>query len=294
MRADIYHLGLLGWPLKYSLSPPIHVAALGALELGGEYQLLPIPPFPGGEAQLIEVLEHMRRGKLQGLNVTVPHKQVILGYLDRLTPVAQAVGAVNTIFRQGEELVGDNTDRDGFINDLGTTLSPAVGSGLVLGAGGAARAVAHGLCELGWRVWIAARQLSRAGDLVDTLREQGFQSVSVLPLETDEIKSISSDCTLIVNATPVGMAPQIEASPWPQALSFPPGASVYDLVYMPEETMLTKAASEAGLRATTGLGMLIEQAALSFERWTSHSAPRTLMRQAALEAAASTHQMGGP
>ncbi len=293
MRGDIYHLGLLGWPMKYSLSPDIHMAALQALDLGGDYHLLTIPPLPGGEATLIGVLERMRRGELQGLNVTVPHKQVILGYLDRLTPAAQAIGAVNTIFRQGEELVGDNTDRDGFLNDLGTTFSPAVGGGLVLGAGGAARAVAHGLCELGWQVWIAARQLSRAQDLVDALREQGYQSVSALSLDTDELNTISHNCTLVVNATPVGMAPQTEASPWPSALAFPPGASVYDLVYIPEDTMLTKAASKAGLPATTGLGMLIEQAAISFERWTSQPAPRMVMRQAALEAMATTQRPGG-
>lgn len=293
MRSDTYHLGLLGWPLRYSLSPDIHTAALQALDLDGDYHLLPMPPFPAGEATLIGVLERMRRGELQGLNVTVPHKQMILDYLDRLTPAAGAIGAVNVIFREGEDLVGDNTDRDGFLKDLETTLSPAVGGGLVLGAGGAARAVAHGLCELGWRVWIAARQLSRAGDFVDVLREQGFQSVSVLPLETDEIESISSVCTLVVNATPVGMAPQTEASPWPSTLALPLGASVYDLVYIPEETMLTKAASKAGLPATTGLGMLIEQAALSFERWTGQPAPRTVLRQAALEAMASTQRMGG-
>jgi shikimate dehydrogenase len=218
---------------------------------------------------------------------------VILDYLDRLTPAAGAIGAVNVIFREGEDLVGDNTDRDGFLKDLEATLSPAVGGGLVLGAGGAARAVAHGLCELGWQVWISARTLNRAGDLVDALRKQGFQSASVLSLDTDELKTISHNCTLIVNATPVGMAPYIEATPWPSTLAFPPGASVYDLVYVPEETMLTKAASKASLPATTGLGMLIEQAALSFERWTSQPAPRMVMRQAALEAMASTQRMGG-
>ncbi len=293
MSGDLYHLGLLGWPLRHSLSPDIHIAALQALDLSGDYQLLPMPPLPEGEAYLSGVLERMRRGELQGLNVTVPHKQVILGYLDRLTPVAQAIGAVNTIFRQGEELVGDNTDRDGFIKDLRTTLSPRVGGAIILGAGGAARAIAHGLCDLGWQVWIGARHLDRAGDLVDALRKQGFQWVSVLPLKPDEFRVISPDCTLIVNTTPLGMAPQTEASPWPLTMAFPIGASVYDLVYMPEETMLTKAASKAGLRATSGLGMLIEQAALSFERWTNQPAPRMVMRQAALEALTSTQRTGG-
>ena len=293
MSGDLYHLGLLGWPLRHSLSPDIHTAALQALDLSGDYQLLPMPPLPGGEAYLNGVLERMRRAELHGLNVTVPHKQVILGYLDRLTPVAQAIGAVNTIFRQGEELVGDNTDRDGFLKDLGATLSPRLGGAMILGAGGAARAIAHGLCALGWQVWIGARSLKRAGDLVDVLRKQGFQSVSVLSLKPDELKAIVPDCTLIVNATPLGMVPQTEASPWPLTMAFPTGASVYDLVYMPEETMLTKAASKAGLRATTGVGMLIEQAALSFERWTSQPAPRRVMRKAALKAMTSTQRTGG-
>ena len=293
MRDDHFQLGLLGWPLKYSLSPDIHIAALQALEISGDYQLLPIPPLPEGEAYLSEVLDRMRRGELHGLNVTVPHKQVILDYVDRLTPIAQAIGAVNTIFRQGEELVGDNTDREGFIKDLTATLALVVGSGLILGAGGAARAIAHGLCELGWQVWISARNLNRAGELVDVLRKQGFQEVSALPLTVDDLAAISPFCTLIVNATPLGMAPHTEGSPWPMSLAFPPDASVYDLVYVPEETTLTKAASKAGLRATTGLGMLIEQAALSFELWTNQSAPRSIMRQSAVETLASTQRMGG-
>jgi shikimate 5-dehydrogenase len=104
---------------------------------------------------------------------------------------------------------------------------------------------------------------------------------------------ISPDCSLIVNATPLGMAPQTDASPWPMTIPLPNNVSVYDLVYMPEETTLTKAASKTGLRATTGLGMLIEQAALSFERWTSQIAPRGVMLQAAREALAATQRTRG-
>jgi shikimate dehydrogenase len=235
----------------------------------------------------------MRRGGLQGLNVTVPHKQVILKYLDRITQEAQAIGAVNTIYKHGKELVGDNTDKDGFLKDLRMTLSPRVGGALILGAGGAARAIAHGLCVLGWQVWICARHLNRAEDLVDALRKQGFQSISAHPLRPDELGAISPDCSLIVNATPLGMAPQTDASPWPMTIPLPNNVSVYDLVYMPEETMLTQAASKTGLRATTGLGMLIEQAALSFERWTSQIAPRGVMLQAAREALAATQRTRG-
>jgi len=290
VSGEVYHLGLLGWPLRGSLSPDIHTAALRALDLDGDYRLMPVPSLPEGETALRDALERMRRGELQGLNVTLPHKQAILGHLDRFTSTAQAIGAVNTVFHQGEELVGDNTDQDGFLRDLEATLSPAIGGGLVLGAGGAARAVAHGLCGRGWKVWISARNSTRAGALADALRKQGFPTVSVLPLQPEAIKAILPECTLIVNATPVGMAPQTMASPWPPTLAFPSDACVYDLVYVPEETMLTRAALKAGCRTATGLGMLVEQAALSFERWTNKPAPRAAMRRSALEAQASNPQ----
>lgn len=289
----MFTLGLIGWPLEHSLSPMIHSAALRSMGLEGEYRLYPIPPLPDGAEELKATLDRIRRDELDGLNVTLPHKQSILNHLDRWTPVAEAIGAVNTIFREGRELIGDNTDKDGFLHDLAATLSPEKRGALVLGAGGAAHAVAYGLCEEGWNVWITSRRSGRAVELVDTMRSLGYTNVSAISLLPGDVEAVSPNCTLIVNATPVGMAPHTDASPWPMEVQFPTEAAVYDLIYAPQETMLTRAASKAGLPATTGLGMLIEQAALSFELWTGQQAPKGAMWRAVQAAGVQFEWTGG-
>ena len=155
IKNSYFHLGLIGWPLGHSYSPKLHQAALHALELAGEYLLYPIPPLPKGEAILTELLVQIRRGDLQGLNVTIPHKQAIIPFLDEITPVARAIGAVNTIFQREGRLVGDNTDAPGFLADL-KRLAPELflaqkRRALVLGAGGSARAVIYALAHADWQ-----------------------------------------------------------------------------------------------------------------------------------------------
>jgi shikimate dehydrogenase len=259
----------------------------------GEYLAYPIPPLPAGAEALRTILDDLRAGKIDGLNVTIPHKRSIVPRLDHLTPVAETIGAVNTIFRNGEELVGDNTDMQGFLRDLSSVLSPRVGGALILGAGGAARAVVCGLCKAKWKVWVASRRLDQATDLASSMRGLCNSSISPISLETGDIESITHEITLIVNATPLGMAPNLDASPWPVGLSFPEDVMIYDLVYVPQETALVRSAYESGLRATTGLGMLIEQAALAFELWTSQEAPKAAMRRAAQAAYTQTNWSGG-
>ena len=114
----MFHLGLIGWPLGHSLSPNLHDAALAALDLPGEYRLYPVPPLPEGQARLAELFEQVRSGDLDGLNVTIPHKQTVLPLLDELTPTAPAIGAANLIFLKDGQLIGDNTDAAGFLADL--------------------------------------------------------------------------------------------------------------------------------------------------------------------------------
>lgn len=293
MRKRDFQLGLIGWPLEHSLSPIIHTAAMQALGLGGAYRLLPVRPTSQGDKQLKARLDRIRSGELDGLNVTRPYKTTVMKHLDELTPVAEAIGAVNTISAMDGRLVGDNTDKDGFLIDLEATLSPEVGGALILGSGGAARAVALGLAESGWQVWVSARCLDQAEELVDGLRSRGALAISGIPLSSRVIESISPDCGLIVNATPLGMSPQTKTSPWPADVPLPSDVVVYDLVYAPRETMLTIAASEAGLAAVTGVGMLVEQAALSFERWTGLTAPRSVMRRTALTALSTQESTGG-
>jgi shikimate dehydrogenase len=267
--------GLIGYPLGHSLSPQLHQAAFKALGLEGRYRLFPIAPMPEGEAPLRALLETLRAGDLDGLNVTIPHKQAVIPWLDELSPVAQAVGAVNTLFRRGNRLCGDNTDVPGFLADLRSVgVDPTLADfALVLGAGGSARAVVYALLQSGWAVTLAAR---RPGV---TLGYAG-QSISAVPLTLQALRPLIKDCRLIVNTTPVGMTPQVDASPWPEDLPFPPGAAVYDLVYNPPVTRLVQQARQAGRVAGTGLGMLVEQAALSFERWVGQAPSIQAMRQA--------------
>ena len=245
------------------------------------------------------LIERLRSGLLDGLNVTIPHKQEALKWVDELTPAARQIGAVNTIYLVDGSLLGDNTDAPGFLAAIRSHL-PAVDDpsllaaddrelqALVLGAGGAARAVVFALLKQGWRVNVAGRSLEKVQALVGSF--QGGRLSALALSELAEFLEAGNLPGLIVNATSLGMYPNVGGCPWPDDLPFPPRALVYDLVYHPAETELVQRARRAGLTAHTGLTMLMEQAALAFERWTGLNAPRSAMLQAALNA---THDTGG-
>lgn len=285
------NLGLIGFPVEHSLSPQLHNAALRALGLRGEYRLYPVPILPNGEAKLKGIVDKMRRGDIDGLNVTIPHKQSVISLLDDLTRTARDIGAVNTIVYHKGRLLGDNTDTPGFLNALNSfldlNLQPEANSFqsvLLLGAGGSARAVAYALAQAGWKVVVAARRLEQAQKLAHHLNQcftdfsqphADLHPIAPMPLTPDTLAQTSAN--LIVNATPVGMYPHIAFSPWMEEVSFPSHAAVFDLVYNPQETSLVRQAHNQGLPATNGLGMLVEQAALSFELWTRLPAPRSIM-----------------
>ena len=169
------HLGLIGYPLSHSLSPQLHAAAFQALKLDGEYRLYPVAP--NDNQGLAKLAQRLRLGKLQGLNVTIPHKQAILPLLDKLTPSAQAIGAVNTLYLKGDRLIGHNTDAPGFLSDLHNSFGqPTVEkNALVLGAGGAARAVVYALLTDGWNVTLAVRRadVDQAAALIESMRGAG-------------------------------------------------------------------------------------------------------------------------
>ena len=294
MKPDFYSLGLLGFPLEHSVSHYLHEANLNVLGLRGNYGLYEVPPMPDGKERIVELLKRLRNKEIAGLNVTIPHKKTVIPFLDNLTSPAQDIGAVNTIYLSDGKLFGDNTDAPGFISDLENVM---MGTGyqwkqdssnnehhaLVIGAGGSACAVVYALARKGWRVTIAARRLQQAQELAH--RHSYVVSdtqLSAIKLHESEINRVELAISLIVNTTPVGMWPNIDNSPWPENLNFPHNAFVYDLVYNPSETKLVKGARAAGLIAVTGLGMLIEQAVLAFERWTGIPANRDAMRNAVI------------
>lgn len=269
-------LGLTGYPVGHSLSPAIQNAALQASGLEGGYSLYPVAP--DDLQALKDLLASVRTGEINGLNVTIPHKQNVIPLLDELTPTARSIGAVNIVYMRGDRLIGDNTDAPGFLADLGKFLTTETQSHgdkivLVLGAGGSARAVVYALVNDGWQVTIAARRIEQAQQLASNFkdvhtRELNFQTFQI------------SNLQLIVNTTPLGMAPDVDQSPLPENAALSKQTKIYDLVYNPRETKLVRDARAQGLQATTGLGMLIEQAALGFELWTGLKLPMEIFRSA--------------
>jgi shikimate dehydrogenase len=267
-------LGLIGYPLGHSLSPKIHAAALKASGLDGSYSLFSIPP--EDKQGLKDLLACVRSGEITGLNVTIPHKQNVIELMDELTSTAKAIGAVNTIYMRENKLIGDNTDAAGFLADLKRVSKSAFSlqpSALILGAGGSARAVVYALCNDGWNVTIAARRIEQAQQLADSF--PNYQ----LPIFTFTDLSLST-FHLLVNTTPLGMTPNTETSPLPESVILSKHTFIYDLVYNPRETKLVRDARAQGLNASTGLGMLIEQAALAFEKWTGYNPPREVLSAA--------------
>ena len=286
-----YQLGLLGYPVGHSLSPCLHQAALQACRLEGEYRLFEIMPGAQSEAAIRHLLEQVRLGEIQGLNVTIPYKQTVLPMLDELGDSARGIVAVNTIYLTRGALVGENTDAAGFLTDLRQQMASAGwqaaedSQALVLGAGGSARAVVYELLQAGWRVRVAGRRIEQAVELVRSLRAStgSLARLSGLELTPGSLAGFlaKSRVELIVNTTPLGMASDRQSSPWPEGISFPGEAFLYDLVYNPAQTVLMRAARQAGLSVAGGIGMLIEQAALAFTIWTGCSPPRQAMQQAA-------------
>ncbi len=267
----IFHLGLIGYPVSHSLSPNIQNAALKACGLEGDYSLFPIAP--DDMQGLKNLLDHVRSGEITGLNVTIPHKQNVIQFMDELALTAKAIGAVNIIYMRDNKLIGDNTDAPGFLKDLKSkflsfNLRP---SALILGAGGSARAVVYALLNDGWTVTIAARRIEQAQQLA-----LSFTNYELGITNFNDLRPSTFD--LIVNTTPVGMTPNVDQSPLPDNITLSQDTRIYDLVYNPRETKLVRDARLQGLQATTGLGMLIEQAALGFELWTGHKPSRRTLR----------------
>ena len=273
-------VGLIGWPVEHSLSPAMHNAAFRALGLGWRYDLLPVPP-----GHLEAAMADLSAGEFRGANITVPHKSTVMTYLDGIDDAAQSIGAVNTVSVQGRRWIGHNTDAAGFLHALREGgLEPAGRQALLLGAGGAARAVAYALAGASCEVVIHNRTARRAADLVAGLRRLGLDApVTCSPgkLALDELDLARFD--LLVNATAVGMWPNREDTAWPEELPMPPHWTVFDLVYNPLETRLLRQARRAGAKTIDGLGMLVWQGALAFELWTGQKPPPDLMRAAALQ-----------
>jgi shikimate dehydrogenase len=261
---------VIGWPVEHSLSPAIHNAAFDALGLDWVYVPLPVPP-----GRVPQALDGLAALGFLGANVTMPHKSDAADHVGELSEDAARLGAVNTVAVGPGGLTGHNTDAPGFDRFLrrDAGFDPDGRAALVFGAGGAARACALALARGGLRhLTVAVRDRSRAEGLRSAV--EGF-STDLAVVGLDDAGSTQPD--LVVNATPVGSAG--EDLPLPALGS---AVLVVDLLYRPEVTPLQTAARAAGATAFGGLGLLLHQAALSFELWTGRPAPLDVMSAAAL------------
>jgi len=271
-------VGLFGWPVTHSISPQMHNAAFVARQMNWRYLAFAVPP-----ERISEAVAALPALGLRGVNVTVPHKQAVMPHLQHWTPAAEAIGAVNTIVVEKDgQLTGDNTDGAGFIADLKAhNVEPEGRRALVIGAGGSSRAVVYGLAEAGVEsVMILNRTVEKAVDLAATMQSY-FPEIRVDSAAfPDNVTGSAQDANLIVNCTSLGMEPRIEGLPWEENVEFREDQIVYDLVYNPAMTRLLQLASTDGATAIGGLGMLVYQGAIAWEKWTGETAPVDVMQQA--------------
>jgi len=253
------------------------------------------------------ILEQLRCGEWDGLNVTIPYKTRVLPLVDCCPLPLQALGAANTLVCRAGCLWVENTDLPAFSAELRRRW-PEISrpsfrrQALILGAGGAARAAAAALLQDGWGVAAAARRVEQAQALAEALAS--FGEVQPIPLlQSPEFQRRAETADLLVNATPVGMWPDWQRSPWPAGMALPAQAHVMDLIYNPPETFFMRQARQSGLPAWNGLGMLVEQAALALEIWLTAKGEsmegkgtriRRAMQQAAQEFAGKSADLGRP
>jgi len=286
------YIGLIGYPIKHSISPYFQQAALDYYQLDIIYELWETKP-EMLEPTVVKIKEH----KNLGANVTVPYKEAVLPLLDEVDELASLIGAVNTIVKKGDRLLGFNSDAYGFIEVLDKEghFDPEGKRVVILGAGGAARAVGFALVQKNASsLVIINRTFERAQTLADSLASYSTDSSSGLETAKTEVAALPwqslgshqtfSHCHLIINCTTMGMKHSSQEGQSPLSLEvIPRGVLVYDLVYNPWPTPLLKLAQKAGADILGGLPMLVYQGAASFKLWTEREAPVDIMFSKAKE-----------
>lgn len=272
---------LLAHPAGHSLSPAMHNAAFKYLSIDARYEAVDVT-----QEHLAELVQGLRDPNVYGANVTIPHKLAVMPMMDRLSKAAKTIGAVNTIVNQNGELVGHNTDAAGFLQGLEDEriyLRKKVA--VMLGAGGAARAIAYALLNSGVaKLWVYNRTSEKAAELVKEFAKVGSAAV----LKQDELPFIIRQAEILVNTTSVGMersdikdgGKTPSESPLPEGL-LPKQGFVCDIIYRPEKTKLLHDAREANLKIQNGLPMLVHQGAEAFRLWTGQEPPPQVMMEAA-------------
>ncbi len=270
-------LGVIGDPIGHTLSPVMHNAAIAELGLDLVYL-----PFPVAPENLAAALQGFAAIGLLGFSVTIPHKQAIMPLLEEVSAVAQAIGAVNTVCRTGRGWSGTNTDAEGFLAPLLPLKRDwRQATAVILGNGGAARAVVAGCAQLGFG---QIQLVGRSPEKLAAFRQSwpALSSLSVHPWEN--LAELLANAALVVNSTPIGMSPQSEASPLRPAelQQIQPETIVYDLIYSPRPTQLLQQAALQGAVTIDGLEMLVQQGAIALTLWIHQPASVEVMRQSLL------------
>lgn len=267
-------VGVMGDPIEHSVSPPMHNAAFRSLGLDFAYV-----PFRVKKADLVPAVEAIRALSIRGLNVTIPHKVRIIPLLDKVDPLAQEIGAVNVVVNERGILTGYNTDAEGFLKVLlEQDIEPKGKNVVIIGAGGAARAIAFVLAVRGAYLTILNRTFSSATTCAADVSRNAGNRIEALVLDSHNLSASLKKADIVVNATNVGMFPQADETLVPGGL-MQPDLIVADIVYNPLKTRLLREAEKAGARTINGLEMLIWQGALAFEKWTGEKAPLNIMRK---------------
>lgn len=275
-------LGIFGHPISHSLSAIMHKAAFEAVGLDKEYIYLPFDIHPDKLAQAVEGIRVLN---FRGVNITIPHKEEVVVYLDEVDQQARLIGAVNVIKNDKGTLIGYNTDGWGFIKSLEEEagLSPQNMKVVVLGAGGACRAVSASLAAEGVKEIVIINRTKNRAQSVAQMVKQYKIPVKSMDFSDKEVQQTICDAEIIVNTTSVGMPPNT-ASPLEHYIScLHKGQLVCDIIYNPIETTLLKDAREKGCRILAGLGMLLYQGVKAFNIWTGTDAPVEVMRKALWE-----------
>jgi shikimate dehydrogenase len=268
-------LGVMGYPIEHSLSPVIQNAALQHLAVDYVYVPFAVPP-----VELAAVMQGLRAIDCRGFNVTIPHKQAVMEYLTEISDVARSIGAVNTVWATERGWAGTNTDMIGFLTPLRSLPQPK--RVVILGGGGAARAVVAGCVELGCQeIWVVGRDLGKLAALATSWPQIRLQ-------EWSQLDGLLAQANLVVNCTPIGMFPQVNTSPLSveQIELLRPGTIVYDLIYTPRPTWLLQMAEQHGCLSIDGVDMLVGQGAAALELWLGQAVPVELMRVSLLAALA--------
>lgn len=270
---------IIGNPVEHSVSPSMHNAAFR--ELGLDYVYV---AFQVTSDTIREALGGISSLGIEGANVTIPHKTAVLDHMDELHESASKVGAVNTIKNEAGSLIGFNTDGEGALRALESEIGKVADKPiLLLGSGGAARAIAFSLVEAGADLTISNRTTSKAEDLVNSISNKMDVEANWIELSEEALIERIGDSDILINATSVGMEPNVDEA-LVTADMMHSDLIVNDIVYKPPKTRLLKEAEKAGAKTIGGLEMLVHQGAASLEIWTGKKAPIDVMREAAREA----------